>query len=462
MVEESYAIPVKVMNEEWANARCDKYDYLIAAFCGGVAGFIDVVFVGSPLNTKLGGKVDGAVDGVVKKAAQILWKNDPRKKGRRRTQPETLEQCISYLEQAFPVNYDARYKKDLNVGDGVLSDMTSKNHHLKSLGHSPDIIGLFFSILDQFTGEASFVDNGHIIRVTPTKVSKAIPYLQGSNFISKLFCGFANWIGHIISDLVGSSSTRKVGKNGRGAGVSIPFYELFQFCDFGNIQGMTIAELMTKVFESGYDVRFGITMAIPVVLNELMIRAIWSLRQLLIKKKPVSDCLPTKAHADLRIMLIVGNATLCTVDSLDAARHGIMTGSVVTFVTYLNFIGWARLVMLVLQELYIRLSPMVKEALNRFVSSVLADLGIQSEKQLIYDFYARAELYDKHLDELYKEFVATVKEEYRILHEAIDATFDESKSSFERAQSSVELARLSGVPENEIIKNDKDLDDMFL
>ena len=40
-------------NEEWTSAKCDKYDYLIAAFSGISAGIIDIFFVGSPGNSTL-------------------------------------------------------------------------------------------------------------------------------------------------------------------------------------------------------------------------------------------------------------------------------------------------------------------------------------------------------------------------------------------------------------------------
>lgn len=109
--------------------KCDRYDYLIAAFCGVSAGLIDAFFVGTPGESILGNKTDQAADFFVKKAAQTFWKFDTRT-SKNKVMPESLTQCISYLEQAFPVNYDARYAKDLNVTDGVLSGMTPKNHHL--------------------------------------------------------------------------------------------------------------------------------------------------------------------------------------------------------------------------------------------------------------------------------------------------------------------------------------------
>ena len=85
---------------------------------------------------------------------------------------------------------------------------------MKSLGHSPDIIGLFFSILNQFTSTSTFLSNGQLITIETNTYE-----LQGHNFISKLFCGVTNWFGHIMSDIAGSS-----GAAGRGSGVVIPFY----------------------------------------------------------------------------------------------------------------------------------------------------------------------------------------------------------------------------------------------
>ena len=334
--------------------KCDKTGYLIAAFCGAMAGLVDVLFVQAPNQGPLQKTVDQKADDLVVKAAQFFWKHDKRDKGKSRKMPDTLEKCISYLEQAFPVPYDARYAQDLNVNEGVLAGMDTKNHHLLSLAHSPDPIGLVFSIIDQYNKTASFIDKGRVIQPAPRKMSGAIPYMQGSDLPSKLFCGFMNWIGHILSDLVGSSSTRKKGNHGMG--VAIPFYELFLTCNFGPEDGKTFAETMIQVYEQGYDIRFGATMAIPVVLEELMVRSVWVLRQRFEKNRPWKECLPTAKHQDLRIMLLVSNGTFAAVDGIDAVVCGVSSQSLVNAVCHLNLVGWSRLAILGIKELAIRLN----------------------------------------------------------------------------------------------------------
>ena len=150
--------------------------------------------------------------------------------------------------------------------------MRPQNHHLLSLAHSPDLIGLLFSILDQFTGKTSIIASGEFIRVMPKEKKNEIDQfeLRGSNVISKIFCGFINWLGHCLSDLVGSNTTRADPAK-RGTGLPIPGFELFQFISLppGPQEKIAqdLADLSVKVFESGYDARFGIALSIPVITS---------------------------------------------------------------------------------------------------------------------------------------------------------------------------------------------------
>lgn len=64
------------------------------------------------------------------------------------------------MERKFEIPYDQ------SVGGGIfreLIDLTPSNHHFKSLGHNPTLLGLFFSILNQFTNTSDFVSNRELI-----------------------------------------------------------------------------------------------------------------------------------------------------------------------------------------------------------------------------------------------------------------------------------------------------------
>lgn len=322
-----------------ADDKCDKYDYLVAVACGAIGGMIDIFLVGAPGDSKLGTWTDAQVDNAVKGFAKMSGWNP------KEAQQGNVASAIGFLERKFKVNYDQRYNSDV----GNLFNMNTKNHHMMSLSHSPDIVGLFFSVLNQFTSTSSFIANGQIITINTETFE-----LQGNNFISKLFCGIANWFGHIMSDMAGSSGGR--GNAGRGTGVVIPFYELFQFCKFGKFDvgkdKQDLATIATRAFQEGYDFRFGLALAIPVVITDLSIRLIWSLRRRFHYGKPIKECIPISKHADLRIMLLFGNGTLCVMDGIDAGIRS--SGNYLAFFMRLNLVAWFRFVTLVLKEVCIR------------------------------------------------------------------------------------------------------------
>lgn len=349
--------PLMVNNKEnqallQADDKCDKYDYLVAVACGAIGGMIDIFLVGAPGDSKLGKWTDAQVDNAVKGFAKMSGWNP------KEAQNGNVASAIGFLERKFKVNYDQRYNSDV----GNLFNMNTKNHHMMSLSHSPDIVGLFFSVLNQFTSTSSFIANGQIITVNTETFE-----LQGNNFISKLFCGIANWFGHVMSDMAGSSGGR--GNAGRGTGVVMPFYELFQFCKFGKFDvgkdKQDLATIATRAFQEGYDFRFGLALAIPVVITDLSIRLIWSLRRYFQYGKPIKECIPTSKHADLRIMLLFGNGTLCVMDGIDASiRSG---GNYLAFFMRLNLVAWFRFVTLVLKEVCIRVG--ISNALQKNIEA---------------------------------------------------------------------------------------------
>lgn len=323
-----------------AKDKCDKYDYIAAVVCGAIGGMIDIFLVGAPGDSSLESWTDSQVDHAVKAFARKTGWNP------RAGKEDNAASAIGFLERTFKVNYDQRHSADV----GNAFSMNTKNHHMMSLAHSPDIVGLFFSLLNQFTSTSSFAANGKLIFVNTDTCA-----LQGGNFLAKLFCGIANWFGHIMSDIAGSSGSR--GNSGRGAGVVAPFYELFQFCKFGKFSvgkdKQDFAEIAIRAFQEGYDFRFGLAAAVPVIVGELSIRLVWALRWRFQYGMPLKECIPTSRHADLRIMLLLGNGTLCVMDGIDAGvRSG---GNFLAFFMRLNLIAWYRFTLLVLKEVCIRI-----------------------------------------------------------------------------------------------------------
>ena len=349
---------------------CDITDVLAAVACGSIGGMIDIFLVGAPgdgkpLETWSGNQVDNAV----KKFAGICgWDSSDSDKG-------TVAYAIDHLEKMFKVNYDQRYGADV----GGLFDMSTIDHHMKSLAHSPSPVGLFFSILNQFTSTASFVSDGELITVRTDLYDPVHPngkdsiVLQGHTVESKLFCGIANWIGHIMSDVAGSSLTRR--RAGDGSGVVIPFFELFQFCKFGdfNIDGkrMDVAELSIRVFQDGYDARFALSMGIPVVVTDLSIKLVWALKRHFGKGEPFRNCIPSSRHDDLRTMLLVGYSAFCLIDGADAFARSGGGMNAALFAERLNYLAWLRLASLVVREVAIRTSPEREVAIMKEINAAL-------------------------------------------------------------------------------------------
>lgn len=329
--------------------KCDKYDYLAAVGCGIIGGLIDIFLVGTPADSKLLSWTDSQVDKAVTSFAKLVGWHPKDGNG------SDVSKAILFLQNKYKINYDQSVGSSASEVFGI----TPSNHHMKSLAHSPDIVGLFFSVLDQFRSTSTFLSDGQLITMTTETFE-----LRGGNFIAKIFCGIANWFGHLMSDMAGSYTSK-----GRGSGIVMPFYELFGACNFGNFnmdsRKGTLADVATKAFEQGYDFRFGLTQAIPVVITDLSIRLIWGIRRRFQMKKDLRECIPTNVHPDLRIMLLIGNGTLCVMDGIDAGvRSG---GNFVAFFMRLNIVAWFKLVKMVLKEVCIRVGLNVD--LDEYVAS---------------------------------------------------------------------------------------------
>lgn len=166
--------------------QCDKLDYILAASSGALCGIIDIFLVGKPGESPLGDITDKWFANRTMDFAKLCH---PDKK-----EFNSLDSALRFLEKEFRVPYD-----QTGLGDAgrAVFDMNAKNHHFKALAHNPSLLGLFFSILDQFSNTSHFISDGQLISLQQADDKWEV---QGGNVPSKLFCGFVNWFGHLMSE----------------------------------------------------------------------------------------------------------------------------------------------------------------------------------------------------------------------------------------------------------------------
>lgn len=309
--------------------RCDALDYMIAGTSGLLGGLVDIFLVGAPGTGYIGALSDKAADTAVQGFAKLCgWTpnegSDPTKS------------AIGFLERTFKVGYDHRHSVDV----GQAFRMSASNHHLKSLSHSPDLLGLFTAILTQFTGKAYFASGGSLFSVD------AAGELCGGTAASKIFAGFVNWVGHLFSDVAGSS-----GASARGSGIPIPFFNLLQFVNVGQFgqHRQDFATICTKVFEQGYDFRHGMALAVPVLLVELMVRVMHMVKRHFVNHEKLELQTALRMTPELQRMLFVAHGVLCLMDAGDAALRS--NGNLVTYLLHTNLIAWVRFGLLAYKEM---------------------------------------------------------------------------------------------------------------
>ncbi len=419
---------------------CDKLDYILSASSGALCGIMDVFLVGKPGESPLGDITDKwFANRTIDFAKLCGYKGDET----------SLSSAISFLEKKFKIPYDQ------SVGGDIfkeLLNLTPSNHHFKSLGHNPTLLGLFFSILNQFTNTSSFVSDGELITLNN---SDSDFELKGHNIPSKLFCGFVNWLGHIISDISGSSSSK-----GRGMGVPSPIWawtnDIIAIKRKLNIPvsefDKSVNELALKMFKEGYDVRFQTAQAIPVFINEMVVRLIYSIRRLVryyaeTKKEDRTFALLWKScepfsNATVKRMLTVAHGTFCLVDLGDAAIRGFVTGG-----GYLNFVEFFMRVNIVgVGRFTISLYGEVKRGISRH--SAQEELSFVKRERVVVTYY---------IDGL--KLLAAAYDDTSLL--SFVDELQNSKMYVEAFEKSAKLAELRKVPEKEILKTKSDIDSYF-
>lgn len=317
--------------------QCDKTDYALAVSSGVICGLLDIFLVGKPGESAFGEITDKWYKDKVNKFCKLNGCSN-----------------LAELEEKYIVPYDQTtggpaFKEILN--------MTPSNHHYKSLAHNPSLLGLFFSILDQFSSPhlSHFVSNGELITLVDSDSGFV---LRGNNIITKFFCAFANWIGHLISDVSGSSSSK-----GRGMGLPSPLWtwsnDVIAIKRSLNIKVSSFEkqfnDLAMNMYLEGYDLRFQTAQGIPVFINEMVTRLFYAIRRLIQYlssnkgnysfKNMWKECEPF-ANASVKRMLTVAHGTFCVVDIADVLVRSVSKGGGYAFIyemcIRLNVIGLGR------------------------------------------------------------------------------------------------------------------------
>lgn len=423
---------------------CDKLDYILATSSGALCGIIDIFLVGKPGESPLGNITD---KWFVARTIDFAKLCDPDKKNF-----DSLDSALRFLEKKFKVPYD-----QTGLGDAgkTIFDLTAKNHHFKSLAHNPSLLGLFFSILDQFSNTSHFVTDGQLVSLQQADEKWE---LRGGNIPSKLFCGFANWIGHLISDVSGSSSS--AAKGNRGTGLPSPLWTWTN--DIIAIKaklGLSITEtdkamneLALNIFEKGYDIRFQTAQAIPVFLNELLVRLIYAIRRLFryfseIPKTERSFALMWKkcepfSNATVKRMLTVAHGTFCLVDVGDAVGRSLIAGgdtfNAVEFVLRLNVVGVGRFAISLYGE--------TRRAIS--YNHAKKEFDFASKETVIVSNYIEG-----------LKILAHQYDDHHLLMFISD--FEKSDAYIEAFGKSVTLAEVRNVPVNRILKSKPDIDKYF-
>ena len=116
---------------------------------------------------------------------------------------ERLDRAIKFLEDKFKIPSD-------NIWSGKDLGISARSHHLDDLAHHPTPIGLFFSILTQFTKKGYFQNSsGQFLPITVDENGEG---LIGHDVSTKLFCGTINWFFHLVSDMSGSNKLAETTK----------------------------------------------------------------------------------------------------------------------------------------------------------------------------------------------------------------------------------------------------------
>lgn len=339
-----------------AVSEADKVDYLFAVGSALLTSSLDFIWRGrfsiKEANTWGTTQINSFVISIAKKIG--CKGND-------------LESSIRFLE-----------KQAINPADKVTAEFgRGLQHHLRDFSHHFSIVGLFFSILTQFTKKAYGTNtNGDFVVIDLPDDAHI-----GINYSEKIYFATIEWVLHLVSDMAGSSSSP-----GKGTGIPGPILsglkELSSLPTLNKLklkykdEDISLSTYISKLFNgtaikeqnTNKGIRFDLRtelgicqeafkQSIAVLINESIIRAFYFVRRLLVEIQTkeilnISDIslidfekvLPFNNRTITR-MNLVSSSVFVTVSTTGAALRAkvISKGNkeqyVSNFILSLNYIG---------------------------------------------------------------------------------------------------------------------------
>lgn len=329
------------------SSNLDTLDYVISISGGILSGLIDIFWVGG-FNLENGQKI-------ARKEIDKLVTEVAKKTGYK---GNDLLAAVRHLENKFPLPSDKLTPK---FGGGL-------QHHLRDFAHHPTVVGLIFSLLTQFTYKSYGTDENGIFIIVD--IPKDCHSFIGNDTPTKLLFGVIYWFFHLVSDMAGSSST--IMKSG-GTGIPGPILSLAKELSvlpiFKNlkVEDKSLSIFVSKLFngtllaqhdingkmikdtqlrfdlrsEIGLGIELG-KMAIPVLVNEGIVRLFYFFRRLTveIKDKEISTIADFKKidwdnvkpinNPTLARMLTISTGVFTAIDISEASltKKGILSVNV--------------------------------------------------------------------------------------------------------------------------------------
>ena len=349
--------------------QMNKWDYIVPIASGAMTAALDIFWV-KDISLR-----DAHTWGAKKTEDFVIKVAQSKKDG-----VKDLAGAVTVLEEMYPISAD---KLTNDFGGGAY-------HHLRDFSHHPTIVGLMFSVISQFTGKGygTLTDGSFDI--------KPIPGWQKPDLLTGIYSGTITWVFHMLSDIAGSSSTIRMGKEGTGLPGPLMSF-LKEISSIPVIQKLTgpdkngnnnFSVVCSKLFrgtllgehdESGkpvlhgellFDFRTELGMVheaidnkqyLPIIFNELLVCSFYSVSRFCnalrktevetledLKKIDIREFLPWNSAA-LRHMRTLACTVFSAIDITVAGTKAAVknkdnpTGFALDFMQSINYIGVARL-----------------------------------------------------------------------------------------------------------------------